>query len=265
MLRVNQLDACELDDNISDILQYQFLQIFTPFQSIRIHRFEPELKALVRFLIWKFSLGTDNSSFGQRMLSLAYKSEQVTFLKKGGLFFAFVIAEWLVDRCDWLVSKFPNLTSLQHLLDHSRIVLKTLSLFNFTVFLIRGCYPTLKERLLGLTIAPTTPQTLRDISHSYLSREILWHGFSEFLFFVMPQLNLFSLWNWARRMCSIRTHHDCRLCAFCESPPTLPHLSQCGHTYCYYCLKANLKADANFPCCACNELVEICTPASEAI
>lgn len=267
VLRVNQLDACELDDSLTDILQHQFLQIFKPLGSIRIDECEAELKAVVRLLLWKFSLGTNGCTFGQSMLSLAYAApptRQLSSFQRGGLFFSFVVSEWLRDRCDWLVSTYPSLAPLQLLLDRSTTAFKILSLVNFAVFLIQGCYPSLKERVLGLRIVPTRPQSIRDVSHNYMTREILWHGFSEFLFFVLPHFNLVSIWNRMKRLCRV-TPPDHSLCAFCEAPPTMPHLSNCGHTYCYYCLAANLKAIANFPCCICSDIVHTHSPASDAI
>lgn len=261
VLRVNQLDACELDDNIAEILQQHFLEIFKPFQSLFLHQFGPELKTFVRFLVWKFSLGNENSTFGQRMLNLSYdsgNSEHLSSLQRGGLFLFFVLVEWMSERCDW----FMNTRALQY----CTAAMKTLSLLNFVVFLIRGCYPTLKERLFKLKIVPTTPQSLRTVSHSYLTREILWHGFSEFVFFILPHINFFTLRNLARRLCNIKTSFDhSGMCSFCEGLPTLPQVSDCGHLYCYYCLQANLQADTRFPCCVCSNLVHTCTPASEII
>lgn len=267
VLRVSQLDACELDENIAAILQHQFLEIFRIIESAHIHQLRPELEAFVRFLVWKFSLQTANSTFGQRMLSLTYiteKSKPLTFFQNGGLFISFILVEWLRERCGWLITKFPGLFAVQRLLDYSTTALKTLSLLNFVVFLVQGHYPTLKERILGLTMASTSPQSIQEISHSYLTREILWHGFSEFVFFLLPHLNIFSLRNWARRVLKTSAPSDPNQCSFCETPPTLPHFSDCGHLYCYYCLRANLMPDTKFPCYVCNKVVSTCTPASEA-
>ena len=261
VLRVNQLDACELDENITDILQQHFLNIFKPFQSLFLHQFGPELKAFIRFLVWKFSLGDENSTFGQRMLNLSYgtgNSAHLSSLQRGGLFFSFVLVEWISERCDW----FMKTRTLQYCTS----AVKTLSLLNFVVFLIHGCYPTLKERIFKLKIVPTTPQSLRTVNHGYLTREILWHGFSEFVFFILPHINFFTLRNLARRLLNIKTSSDhSDVCSFCEGIPTLPHIADCGHLYCYYCLQANLQADTRFPCCTCSKQVITCTPACEII
>jgi peroxin-2 len=268
VLRVNQLDACELDDTISDVLQHHFLEIFRPLQSVRIDQMKPELKALMRCVLWNFSLGSGSGTFGQRMLSLVYvtrnNSSTLSSIQRIGLFYSFVLSEWVVERGDGILWKLPGNVSVR-LLHHGQLAVKALSLINFMVFLVQGCYPTLKERLLGLHILPTSPQTLRTISHRYLTREILWHGFSEFMFFVLPHFNLFTLWNMLRRVCNAKASTDNKLCSFCEGLPTVPHISDCGHLYCYYCLSANLLADSNFPCSMCNQLVKTITPASETI
>ena len=264
VLRVNQLDACELDDSLIEVLQHQFLEIFKPLQSIKCQQFMPEFKVLLRFAIWKYSVYDGSNTFGQGLMDLMY-NRPLTSLHKGGLFVAVVLAEWLLDRCDLLTSKFCHPSSVQWLTNWATITTKTLSLLNFIMFLIRGHYPTLKERLLHLKMVPGRPQVLHDVSHSYLTRELLWHGFSEFVFFVLPHFNLFSLQNLSRRMLNVKAASDNTMCAFCEGIPTMPHLSNCGHLYCYYCLKANLIADTHFSCLTCNEIVTACRPASEAI
>lgn len=267
VLRVNQLDACELDDNITDVLQHHFLEVFKPLQSIHIHQLKPELKTLIRYVLWKFSLSSDSSTFGQRMLSLVYTNKDMNALscrQRVGMFFCFVLSEWVLERGDWLLCKLSGDAPLR-ILHYSLAAIKTLSLINLTLFLVQGCYPSLRERLLGLRMTPTTPQTLRAVNHSYLTREILWHGFSEFVFFVLPHFNLFTLRNIARRICNTKITTDNKQCSFCEGLPTMPHISDCGHLYCYYCLSANLTADSSFPCSTCNHLIKTITPASETI
>lgn len=267
-MRVNQLDACELDDNIAGILQHHFLEIFRPLQSVHIDHVKPELKALIRYVLWNFSLNTGNDTFGQRMLNVVYsssnKSASLSSFQRVGLFYSFVLSEWVTERGEWMLCKLPGDTPLR-LLRYMLTAMKTLSLINFMVFLVQGTYPTLKERLLGLWMLPTTPQTLRTVSHSYLTREILWHGFSEFMFFILPHFNLFTLRNMLRRICNAKISTDNKLCSFCEGLPTAPHITDCGHLYCYYCLGANLTVDSSFPCSICSHPIKTITPASETL
>jgi len=54
-------------------------------------------------------------------------------------------------------------------------VLKAASFLNFLLFLQQGKYPTLTQRLLSLSQESTRK---RNIEYTYMTRELLWHGFS---------------------------------------------------------------------------------------
>ena len=263
VLRVSQLDAVELDDELSNILQSQFLDvIYTLPTTLSLHRIKPELKAAVRFLIWSFSVGSTGSTFGQQMLNLTYIGNSSLGLRhKIPLFLFSVLSDWISERLDDIT---PLIFSQpREALRIARIVLTTLkglSLLNFVLFLLYGHYPSIRERLSGLIMTPTQPQTLRQLSYDYMNREILWYGFSEFIFFVLPQLNLFALKNWVRRKLGpwrdSRTEEtDFSKCSFCEKTVTMPHITDCGHVYCYYCLCANCLADSRFPCAVCSNVI----------
>lgn len=269
VLRVNQLDACELDDTLTNVLQHQLLAALRPLQSTKFLNYLPELKTLLRLLVWKFSLSDHHNTLGQGMLDLKYASvrgsARLSLFQRGGLFIAVVLGEWMLERADTLTAYCPRPSQAQQGLVWLSTALRTLSLFNFIFFLIRGKYPTLKERVLGLGMLPDKPQAIREVSHRYLTREILWHGFSEFIFFVLPHFNYFSVRNLVRKVLGSKSSTSTTCCTFCEAIPILPHLSDCGHIYCYYCLKSNLIADSNFPCPACNDAVTACIPISEVM
>ncbi len=279
VLRVSQLDATELDEELTGLLEGQFLNIFKLLPSVHLLRFQPELKALVRFLIWKFSIWSRGQTFGQGMMGVSYSTERgrvmpITRRYKITLFVVMVLAEWASERVGLLSTFIPSLSlsSGQKLLNGIQTLTRLLSLGNFICFLLRGVYPTLKERLLCLSMVPERPQALRQMSYDYMNREILWHGFSEFVFFVVPHFNLFILRNWFRRCLhyglpaptdsrTVLRTSDFQSCSFCESPPTMPYVTDCRHVYCYYCLRANCMADKDFPCAACGHPVTQLKPA----
>ena len=286
VLRVNQLDAGELDEGLSGILQNQFVDIFKVLPSVHLLQFKPELKALVRALIWKYSIHARGQTFGQGMLGLNYSLKDgctipLASQHKFVLFALTVMPEWLQDRVDvisqYLLPFRPS--NLQKAMNWVLTVANTLSLLNFLIFLIGGRFPTLRERVLSLWMVTERPQTLRETSHEYMNREILWHGFSEFIFFVLPHFNVFALRNWFRRVThswrADKTENeasaitlkpaDFLTCSFCELLPTMPHVTNCGHVYCYYCLRANCLADSNFPCSVCSTPVNECLPAAECV
>ena len=265
VLRVSQLDATELDDELLSVLQEQLVAVLKVLPSTRLLRFKPELRAVLKALLWGYSVRSLGQTFGQSMLDIKYSTDAtctttLSYRHKWALLFLSVGVEWLRERFHLLVklvlqSHTPRRVEL--ILGYLTTAVNSLSLFNFTVFLLRGCYPTLSERLCGLLIAPSKPQTLRNMSYDYMNREILWHGFSEFLFFIIPHFNMFALRNWLHRVTLSPTSSpvDYSMCVFCEKPPTRPSITQCGHVYCHYCLQANCMADSHFPCSVCGQIV----------
>lgn len=264
VLRVSQLDATELDDDLLTVLQQQLLAIFKLLPSTRLLQFKPELRAALKALLWWYSVRTAGQTFGQGMLDIQYSREtthatKLPFRHRLALLVLSVGLEWLGERFHLLGSlASPRLSprQLETILGYLSAAVNTLSLLNFTVFLLRGNYPTLQERLVGLLLSPTHPQTLRNVSYDYMNREILWHGFSEFLFFVLPHFNVFAIRNWLHRVALSPSASltDYSVCVFCEKAPTRPTVTQCGHVYCHYCLQANCMADSHFPCSVCGQV-----------
>lgn len=258
-MRVTQLDAAELDDELLSVLQEQLLAVFKVLPTASL-QFKPELRAALKTFLWWTSVRVSGQTFGQRMLDIQYSTQttgcNLTSRHKWSLLLLSVCLEWLRERAHFLMPLFGlHLTPwrLDHLLGYLSAAVSTLSLLNFTVFLLRGSHPTLLERLAGVVASSSKPQVLRGLTFDLMNREILWHGFSEFLFFILPHLNTFALRNWLRRVClpPTPTLTNPTLCAVCEEPPTMAQTASCGHVYCYYCLQANCMADSNFSCSLC--------------
>ena len=274
VLRVNQLDASQLDDELSNLLQQQFIDLLRglPFSSL-LSKIKPELQALVRISLWRWSVWKSGATFGQLMLGLRYsevgkENATITARSKWLLFLLLVAAEWAKERVHLLASYLTTFTPGQIERGLSFIISLTqfAELCNFCIFLLKGQFPSLKERLFSLTMVPQRRQTLNQLNYEFTNREILWHGFSEFLFFILPQLNFFTLRNWMRRITLFLkeklgeqqgegTMFSLKECSFCEEIPILPRLASCGHVYCYYCVAANVKADRNYPCSVCGKPV----------
>lgn len=265
VLRVSQLDASELDGELFSVLQGQLQTIFKLLPSTRLLRFKPELQAALKTFIWWFSVRSSGQTFGQRMMDIQYSTEPTTTTPllsrhKWTLLCLCVGTGWLRERFHLLGSLvLPHLSprQLEVVLEYITAAVNTLSLLNFTAFLLQGKYPTLHDRLASVCLTPSSPQTLRSMTFDLMNREILWHGFTEFLFFILPHLNMFAVRNWLQRLSLYPSSRpsDPSLCAFCEKPPTMMTVSNCGHLYCYYCLHANCIADKHFACCLCGKLV----------
>ena len=277
MLRVSQLDATELDEELSVLLQDQFLSALASLpQTGILESLKPELRAMVRLLLWKYSLFSRGRSFGQEMMDLSYTtSEQgggvLGLRHKMAFLFFSVLSEWLQDRLH-LVSRYvvgihPSVA--EKWLTLFLTIVKSLSVLNFVAFLLGGRFPSLADRLLSLRMTPMHPQSIRPTSYDYMNREILWHGFYELVFSVLPHFNLFALKNWLRRTWSwgcgrtgpVLAAEDFSQCSFCEGTPTMPCVAGCGHLYCYYCIRANCLADSRYPCSTCGIVVSSWKPA----
>lgn len=127
------------------------------------------------------------------------------------------------------------------------------------------------------------------MSYEYLSRELLWHGFSEFAVFVLPYLDF--RWLIAKAMRRLRTTQlasktvgdssrggdvisdgketdgaaaaaaaapTVESCAICnQSPPWSAHKNKCGHTFCYYCASTAALQSTSAECPVCYEVLTI--------
>lgn len=270
VLRISQLDVSELDNDLTSIMQEKFIGIFKALPQVSfLTRLKPELKAGLRYLLWKWSMGNNECTFGQQMMGLKYSTNNGMVLSKHQrwfLFAYFVCIEWIQDRFEDIFNTlFPSLQA-DRLLDFIKSLFQLANMINFCFFLLQGRYPSLKERLLRIKIVSKRRQSLRELNYDYMNREIIWYGFSEFMFFVLPHMNLPALRNWFRTMLnkivpsqrntlSSWSEASSSNCALCDCPPVLPQITQCKHIYCYYCIAANVKADSNFPCTICNQPV----------
>ncbi|XP_027053010.1 peroxisome biogenesis factor 2-like isoform X2 [Pocillopora damicornis] len=91
VLRVNQLDAAQLDEEIIHLLRNQLNKAFHYFEAGVLTKYEAELNAVLRFLVWRFSVYSSNSTIGQRMLNMKYTSAGSTVSLLQKLLFGFCI------------------------------------------------------------------------------------------------------------------------------------------------------------------------------
>lgn len=73
-------------------------------------------------------------------------------------------------------------------------ILKAASFLNLLLFLHQGKYPTLTQRFLSLSQESTRK---RNIEYTYMTRELLWHGFSVgiilFLYYFITLIFIFCI------------------------------------------------------------------------
>ncbi|XP_073687072.1 peroxisome biogenesis factor 2 [Garra rufa] len=271
VLRISQLDAFELDGALEQLVWSQFTQCFQHFKPGLLTPVEPELKALLQLLLWRFTVYSNSATVGQSLLNIRYKNALIVGQKYRPMsrpqkfWFALLTVgeKWLRERSHSLFLNHPaesNARKARKVLSILMGLTKVASLVNFLLFLQRGTYPTLTERLLGVQPVFSKPQGPRDINFQFLNRELLWHGFAEFLIFLLPLINMWKLKASVTALFSplkeLRgtegsEETQCTECAVCGEWPTMPHSAGCKHVFCYYCLKSHTIADICFTCPKC--------------
>ncbi|XP_022621991.1 peroxisome biogenesis factor 2 [Seriola dumerili] len=283
VLRISQLDALELDSALEQLVWTQFSQCFQNCRPGLLTPLEPELRALLQLLLWRFTLFSSSATVGQSLLSLHYNNtfssspryRPLSRRQKLGLALLTAGPCWLKERSHSLLLCLGLNTGgpvserdsgllqkgLRSCLNLISCIAQLASLINFLVFLRKGCHPVLAERIVGAQAVFTKPNVVRDITYQYMNRELLWHGFAEFLIFLLPLINTRKL---KATVYSIvfgggsadgeggrDVHGVWKECGLCGEWPTMPHTVGCQHVFCYYCIKSHIIADACLTCPKC--------------
>lgn len=257
--RINQIDAAQLDEEIYKVLRSQAKEI-TKHQPIeKIDRCQPEIDALLRYLVWYFSLRRGNSTFGQQLLDLRY--ENITGTKSVLYLILTIVPAYARDK----LANTDVDRNFKTAFDRIANVARLLELINLLVFLHRGTQPRLVEYLLGIANSATTVHKPRNIGYSYMTRELLWHGLTELFATGLPIVNFHYLKHTAKKLFaatsnqhradlrrSFPTMNRSTKCSYCGDPPILPVHAGCEHLFCYYCLKAHFVATRDFQCPECD-------------
>ncbi|XP_064642443.1 peroxisome biogenesis factor 2-like [Lineus longissimus] len=271
-LRISQLDASELDHEIHNIFSAQFRNVFKYFKPHLLTKYEPEINAAFRFVIWKCSINVLESTIGQQILNLKYKDGRSSIERhswmspRQKLLYAVLVigGNWASDRSHDLkrvTSDWPQSSVISKVLSYAEDGWKVASLLNFLVFLLNGRYQLLVERILGIRAVFPRPQSVRQVGFDYVSRELLWHGFAEFLFFILPLINFrriksFLSQTFLPKSRTLGGRRDYQECTICGEWPTNPHHIGCSHVFCYYCITSNTMADSGYLCPGCRQPVE---------
>ncbi|EGC36519.1 hypothetical protein DICPUDRAFT_150983 [Dictyostelium purpureum] len=307
IVRVSQLDSARLDEEILDLLRSQFMKIFSFFKPNFIQRFQPEINAILKSIIFKLSIFNLGTTYGNQLQNLTFRNEkafdpnrgsdQLTKLTLRQKWLSGLInigGEWLWTRLNrysikegW--SERPStdfrkrLWNLMNFLESSY---KALSILNFLAFLYDGKYVTLVNRVLHMRLVYAHPTLSRNISFEYMNRLLVWHGFTEFILFIMPLINIDRIKSFLYRVLiknsfgsntssssasssssSLQQLQKQQLliqqqqmvlskCPICMNDPiSIPYTSDCGHLFCYYCIKTSCMIDSSFTCPRCNTLI----------
>ncbi|KAL4220907.1 peroxisome assembly protein (Peroxin-2) [Mactra antiquata] len=271
-LRVSQLDAAELDHEIELLTKTQLTKLFKYQQTNFLANYEAEINAGIKLLIWKFSLNAIESTLGQAMLNLKYRNETIPanqgpwISSRQKILYAclFIGCPWLKDRSHDLIELFGMSKwkdKIDRMIKWLETGFKLATLINFLVFLCKGSYLTLLERLVGIRSVFPHKQGMRQVTFEYMTRELLWHGFSELLFFIVPLVNFQRIKNFViQKLLSSSASKSSQMlpaernltsCAICSDWPIRAQEIGCHHVFCHYCIHSNYAADPSFACPIC--------------
>ncbi|XP_054718480.1 peroxisome biogenesis factor 2-like [Uloborus diversus] len=271
--RVDQLDAIFLDNELLSLLNSNFRRAFSYFPQTVLSRFGPELDTLFKFCYKYLPYHVLGGSFGQNVFQLCYKDSSTlnspSLKKLQTLAFITIALPWFWDRiirklilslnneCSRKASDVSYMTESK-----LRFLYKMMSCVNFCIFLQKGQFSSVEERILNVRPLYMTKQDIRPTQYEGISRELLWHGLCEFLGFILPLINIYRLKGYLRRKClpwakSYRSKYffNTQTCGICGNVPTFPHTIGCLHVFCYYCISSSILADPVYFCFDCDTTV----------
>ncbi|XP_046753820.1 peroxisome biogenesis factor 2 [Diprion similis] len=258
--RINQIDASQLDNEIYHILQQQTNEISKVCTPGTVGKWQPEINALLKVVVWNYSLRSGNSTFGQQLLNLHYDK----YNKKKAILYIIlsVVPRYLQEKMidNRLIGSMETGNQIQRFFDWVSTTVRLLNFVNILVFLNQGNQPNIVERILGIYNQPTTTQRPRNIGYSYMTRELLWHSLIELFTIGLPMVNIHLIKQRIKRLWSTRKiiggsviprlEFDTK-CPECDQSPNLPRHAGCEHIFCYYCMKARFTVDVSFECPSC--------------
>ncbi|XP_019383370.1 PREDICTED: peroxisome biogenesis factor 2 isoform X1 [Gavialis gangeticus] len=279
VLRISQLDALELNKALEQLVWSQFTNCFHGFKPGVLAHFEPEVKAFLWLFLWRFTIYSKNATVGQTILNIRYKNdlsqtEKYQPLSKHQKLWYLICSvggRWLEERCYDLFRNrhLESFCKTKLFINFVAGLIKIGGLLNFLVFLQNGKFATLTERILRIRSVFCRPQNVRQIGFEYMNRELLWHGFAEFLIYLLPLINMQKLKvrisSWCLPVAGLSNSENtlvnhCKECSVCGEWPTMPHTIGCPHVFCYYCIKSNYLFDMYFTCPKCGMEVHSLQP-----
>uniref|UniRef100_A0A6B2LCZ0 RING-type E3 ubiquitin transferase (cysteine targeting) n=1 Tax=Arcella intermedia TaxID=1963864 RepID=A0A6B2LCZ0_9EUKA len=264
-MRVSQLDGFILDQELQEMLKHQFNRIFSLFPEVSAS-YNPEVSLALELILFYIAIVKRNTTYGYSLQGLKFQLPQnptTKMLTLGGYALLNILFPYLLSRIatksrSWMNAPQPHgqLSKVWWVLNKAENWWKVLALVNFIVFLYDGKYPTLGNRILQLRLVHQSTQP-RSVSFEFMNRQLLWNGFTDFMFFLMPLINLNRLKEFANRLIGriMRRENSMALedqCAICDQKyPLQPYVDaegKCHHLFCYVCIKEKLMEQGYYDC-----------------
>lgn len=172
--RVNQLDAYLLDQEILKIIHEQLNNGYKELPPGILSKFQPEIDAFLKSLIWLNSIYYNKSTFGQQVLAITYKSENLT---KNRLILHYLLSVILPYTREVSHLRFTTRQKIQKAIEWMEFLVKVASVLNFFRFLKTGTHPSVVDYVLNWSHESQTGAQMRNIGYAYMNRELIWTGF----------------------------------------------------------------------------------------
>ncbi|KAG2494254.1 hypothetical protein HYH03_007609 [Edaphochlamys debaryana] len=214
VLRSSQADALRLDAELGGMLQEQLVRLFDYFTPGSASLMEPELRALLGLMVFSLSVWAGRATPGSELLNLRYRNEWavdkelagrtgvggpgLTRAQRLGLGLGSVVLPYAWTRLcrtaeagEWAdAGEGSWRRRAWGAMRRAETALQVAALANSWVFLVRGDYRSLLERLVGARLVWRQAAMTRIISFEYLNRQLVWQQLSEALLALLPLLDL---------------------------------------------------------------------------
>ena len=282
VLRVTQLDTAELDSSLLSTIKHSINQDLVRYlQSTFFQKYHAEIFAALKFVLWYHSFGKNNQTVGQSAFGWTYASSpKIKLVQKTLHAIVFCFDEWIRVRLGHFLKKFANYllknessneetSSLANyfnkLIDKLILLIDTVALLNYILFLYDGKFLSWWERLLQMRPVYTKAQFMRETNSESSLREELWHAYFSFFKATDSAFNLSKIFKKFKSNIETKSAvldqssklNNLILCGICGETPTMAHCSVatvnfdqfCPHVFCYSCIKRNLSKEFKCPLC----------------
>jgi peroxin-2 len=254
-MRVNQLDAAHLDEEVTSILGSQARGAFKFLAPSLVSWLKPELDALLQLALFRFTVFVDRPTPGHQLQNLRYRNEAhaalaeaaaprdpavfvLTRTQKTLYALLSIGGRWAWQRLRGALTArgwrlWPE-GSLQRRVaawvERAEWAYRLASVSNFVLFLWEGRYRSVLERLLRMRLVYAHARASRQLNFEYMNQQLVWQGLAEFLLFIVPLIDFARIKALLLRALGVASAPDARGggCPVCGSTDMVtPYEARC--------------------------------------
>lgn len=279
VMRVNQLDAQTLDDDLQQLLWAGLERVFRHGADGALLDWRPELQAALSLLVFGSTVGRDQATPGLELQNLILSGDgqrvpgrqyrRLSRRQKVMLGLCWIAVPWMWERISTRMARGgwrARGGAIRRLVYRAAHFLhgawRCAEFINFLVFLSGGRYRSLVERLLRVRTAYINPRASRALSFEFMNQYLVWRSVSQFLLFALPLVNFSALRSrLARALATVRGRNPAKenaaaaagplRCRRCGTTPIIVPVRAhgCRHVFCYCCIKPLMQAGGGRTTC----------------